>query len=146
MTWRCKLCGKVMSFSINKCPNCKRAKETGELMIRLRVDWICIKCGKNNFARRTVCFNTSCSSRNDEGNKSAGPSSSKQETLAAVCRTDTRKQDFRPWRRMMICLSSNQTALNLQQKMILSLRTLSMTLMYLIIESVQRVKGVCSKG
>ena len=93
MTWRCK-CGKGMSFSINKCPNCKRGKETGESMIRLRGDWICIKCGKNNFARRTVCFNTSCSSRNDEGNKSAGPPSLKQETLAAVCRTDKRKQDF----------------------------------------------------
>ena len=61
MTWRCS-CGNVQSLSCLNCLKCGGSKSSGESLIRLKGNWLCSKCGKNNFARRTYCFNVKCSS------------------------------------------------------------------------------------
>ena len=61
MTWRCS-CGNVQSFSCLNCLKCGGSKSSGESLSRLKGDWLCCKCGKNNFASRTYCFNFKCSS------------------------------------------------------------------------------------
>ena len=42
--------------------DCGGSKSSGESLIRLKGDWLSCKCGKNNFASRTYCFNVKCSS------------------------------------------------------------------------------------
>lgn len=55
MAWKCS-CGTVSSLSIAKCPHCGKDKKLGESLIKMRGDWCCGQCGKNNFARRKKCF------------------------------------------------------------------------------------------
>ena len=90
MAWRCK-CGRVMeSLTYDRCLRCNLAKASGESLIRLKGDWVCCRCGKNNFARRITCFNVNCSSKSkrpfshaviEEENKPQEPGPSKTEAL-----------------------------------------------------------------
>ena len=89
MAWRCK-CGRVMeSLTYDRGLRCNRAKASGESLIRLKGDWVCFRCGKNNLARRITRFNFNRSSKSkrplshavEEENKPQEPGPSKTETL-----------------------------------------------------------------
>ena len=78
------------SLTYDRCLRCNLAKASGESLIRLKGDWVCCRCGKNNFARRITCFNVNCSSKSkrpfshaviEEENKPQEPGPSKKEAL-----------------------------------------------------------------
>jgi hypothetical protein len=56
MSWKCS-CGTVMSsLQVLRCRTCGKDKSQGESLIKMRGDWMCTNCQKNNFARRIKCF------------------------------------------------------------------------------------------